>query len=240
MATAEREPTTGIGHTRWATHGRCPDANAHPHFDTRTAIHIVLNGIVENHAELRRRLVAEGADFTSETDAEVVAHLIASHHDGDLVEAVRGRLRRAARPLRLRRDVRRTSPTCSWERARSARSSWAWARASTSSPPPSPPSWRETRDVQLVEDDEIVAVRPDGAELLDAAAGAPIEREPEVVDWDEEAAEKGGYETFMLKEIHEQPDAVAETIADRLAGRPRRAGRHRRDDEELRRPRGAS
>src|ERR671917_183316 len=81
--------STGIGHTRWATHGRVTEANAHPHWDTSQRFHIVLNGIVENWTELRDRLRAEGAEFTSETDAEVVAHLIASHFDGDLVEAVR-------------------------------------------------------------------------------------------------------------------------------------------------------
>src|SRR5919108_5947631 len=81
--------STGIGHTRWATHGRVTEANAHPHWDTSERFHIVLNGIVENWTELRDRLRAEGAEFTSETDAEVVAHLIASHFDGDLVEAVR-------------------------------------------------------------------------------------------------------------------------------------------------------
>src|SRR4051795_3863179 len=89
VATATAEPTIGIGHTRWATHGRVCEANAHPHFDTGDRIHIVLNGIVENHVALRERLVAGGAEFTSDTDAEVVAHLIASHYEGNLVEAVR-------------------------------------------------------------------------------------------------------------------------------------------------------
>src|SRR5919109_1348233 len=89
VALAEKPATTGIGHTRWATHGRVSEENAHPHFDTEERIHIVLNGIVENFTVLRGRLIAEGARFTSETDAEVVAHLIASHYDGDLIEAVR-------------------------------------------------------------------------------------------------------------------------------------------------------
>src|ERR671918_3060669 len=80
--------STGIGHTRWATHGRVTEANAHPHWDTSGRVHIALNGIVENWTELRDRLVAKGAEFTSETDAEVVAHLIAEYFDGDLVEAV--------------------------------------------------------------------------------------------------------------------------------------------------------
>ena len=86
---APAEPTTGIGHTRWATHGAVTEDNAHPHFDTAGQIHVVVNGIVENHVELRRRLEADGATFTSQTDAEVVVHLVASHYDGSLVEAVR-------------------------------------------------------------------------------------------------------------------------------------------------------
>src|SRR3954463_12685980 len=84
VATAEADGTTGIGHTRWATHGRVTEANAHPHFDTADRIHIVLNGIIENHVELRDGLEATGAFFTSDTDAEVVAHLIADHYEGDL------------------------------------------------------------------------------------------------------------------------------------------------------------
>src|SRR3954465_14745003 len=89
VATATQELNTGIGHTRWATHGRVTEENAHPHFDTADRVHIVLNGIVENHKQLRDRLAAAGAEFTSETDAEVVAHLISSHYAGDLVSAVR-------------------------------------------------------------------------------------------------------------------------------------------------------
>jgi glucosamine--fructose-6-phosphate aminotransferase (isomerizing) len=90
VALAERpQPGTGIGHTRWATHGRVSEENAHPHFDNTDRVHIVVNGIVENYISLKRRLVAEGAQFTSETDAEVIAHLVAHHNDGDLVEAVR-------------------------------------------------------------------------------------------------------------------------------------------------------
>src|SRR4051794_29765164 len=88
VAVAER-PATGIGHTRWATHGRVSEENAHPHYDSAGRVHIVLNGIVENHKQLRDRLATDGAEFTSETDAEVVAHLISSHYTGDLVSAVR-------------------------------------------------------------------------------------------------------------------------------------------------------
>src|SRR5436309_15470678 len=89
LATIETHATTGIGHTRWATHGRVTEANAHPHYDNDDRLHILLNGIVENFSMLRDQLQADGAVFTSETDAEVVAHLIARRYDGDLVEAVR-------------------------------------------------------------------------------------------------------------------------------------------------------
>ena len=122
-ASRSRRPpaTTGVAHTRWATHGRVTEENAHPHNDCTDRIHIVLNGIVENHAELRRRLEAEGHAFSSETDAEIVAHLIERHYDGDLAAAVRAVVRRAARPLRLRRDARRRAASGSSAPARSAR-----------------------------------------------------------------------------------------------------------------------
>ncbi|MBJ7243375.1 MAG: glutamine--fructose-6-phosphate aminotransferase, partial [Solirubrobacteraceae bacterium] len=89
-ATLVEAATIGIGHTRWATHGRVNEQNAHPHFDTADQVHVVVNGIVENYMELRERLIADGASFSSETDAEVIAHLVANHLDGDLEQAVRG------------------------------------------------------------------------------------------------------------------------------------------------------
>src|SRR4029077_737987 len=89
VAVAARSPTTGIGHTRWATHGRVSEANAHPHYDTQNRIHVVVNGIVENYVTLKERVAARGSVFTSDTDAEVIAHLIAEHYAGDLADAVR-------------------------------------------------------------------------------------------------------------------------------------------------------
>jgi glucosamine--fructose-6-phosphate aminotransferase (isomerizing) len=215
VAVAEREATTGIGHTRWATHGRVTEANAHPHFDTADRVHIVLNGIVENHVELRDRLTAGGATFTSDTDAEVVAHLIAEHYEGDLVEAVRTAylelrghyafVAMCADEPRLLVAARKECPLVVGvgEGERFVASAI-------------PAFLRETRTAQLVGDDEVVAIRPDGAEFIAAETAEPLEREASEIDWDDEAAEKGGYETFMLKEIHEQPDAVAATVADRL------------------------
>jgi glutamine---fructose-6-phosphate transaminase (isomerizing) len=233
VAVAEREPTTGIGHTRWATHGRVTEENAHPHYDTADKVHIVLNGIVENHAELRRRLSDSGAEFTSETDAEVVAHLIAEHLDGDLVEAVRaayGELRghysfvaMSAEDEGLLVGARKECPLVI-----------GVGEDETFIASAIPAFLKETRRVQLINDDEIVVVRPEGVEFLAAATGAPLERDVEEVDWDEAAAEKEGYETFMLKEIHEQPEAVAETIADRVSGDVVDLGDIGISDEELR------
>jgi glutamine---fructose-6-phosphate transaminase (isomerizing) len=216
VATMPSEPTTGIGHTRWATHGRVSEANAHPHFDTEDRIHIVLNGIVENHVALRERLAAEGAEFTSETDAEVVAHLISSHYHGDLVEAVRvayGELRGHYAFVAMSADepevlvgARKECPLVV-----GVGEDEAFIASAI------PAFLAETRTAQYLNDDELVVLEPSGTRFLDAA-GTTIERETTHIDWDETAAEKGGYETFMLKEIHEQADAVAETIFDRVPG----------------------
>jgi glucosamine--fructose-6-phosphate aminotransferase (isomerizing) len=213
-ATATQELNTGIGHTRWATHGRVTEENAHPHFDTAGRVHIVLNGIVENHKELHDRLAADGAEFTSETDAEVVAHLISSHHDGDLVEAVRvafSELRGHYAFVAMAADqpgvLVGARHECPLVVGVSEGENFIASAI--------PAFLKETRQIRLLDDDEIAVITAAGTQILDAA-GAPVERETTEVDWDEEAAEKGGYETFMLKEIHEQADAVAETVADRV------------------------
>jgi glucosamine--fructose-6-phosphate aminotransferase (isomerizing) len=216
VATATREPTIGIGHTRWATHGRVCEANAHPHFDTGERIHIVLNGIVENHVALRERLQGEGAEFTSETDAEVVAHLISSHYDGDLIEAVRtsyNELRGHYAFVAMSADEPEVlvgaRKECPLVVGVGETESFIGSAI--------PAFLSETREVQFLNDDELVVLRPGATEFMDAS-GAPLEREKTHIDWDDSAAEKGGYETFMLKEIHEQADAVAETIFDRVPG----------------------
>ncbi len=215
-AVAERpQPGTGIGHTRWATHGRVTEENAHPHFDTTDNVHIVVNGIVENYIALKARLVAEGAVFTSETDAEVIAHLVAHHYHGDLVEAVRAAyaemrghyafVAMTAHEPGLLVGTRRECPLIV------GHGDGEQFIASAI-----PAFLRETRHVQYMNDDEIVTLRPEGAQFF-AATGEPVEREIVEIDWDADTAEKQGYETFMLKEIHEQADAVAETIGERAA-----------------------
>jgi glucosamine--fructose-6-phosphate aminotransferase (isomerizing) len=215
VASGAPDGGTGIGHTRWATHGRVTEENAHPHFDTADRVHIVVNGIVENYVELGARLREDGAVFTSETDAEVIAHLVAAHDDGDLAEAVR----RTARELRghfafVAMSASQpgllvaTRKECPLIVGRGEGEQFVGSGI--------PAFLRETRRVQYIEDDEIVVLRPDGVTFT-TAAGEPVERELVEIDWDADTAEKQGYETFMLKEIHEQAEAVAETIGERAA-----------------------
>jgi glucosamine--fructose-6-phosphate aminotransferase (isomerizing) len=233
VAVAAPPATTGIGHTRWATHGRVSEENAHPHFDSDNRVHIVVNGIVENYMELKQELLDEGADFTSETDVEVMAHLIARELDAteDLTEAVRrayNRLRGHYAFVAVAADepgvLVGARKECPLIVGRGVGEQFLASGI--------PAFLAHTRHVQYIENDEIVVVRPEGVQFL-TAAGVPVERPVERIDWDAEEAEKGGYETFMLKEIHEQADAVAETIADRTA-RPDGIDLPELDDELLR------
>jgi glucosamine--fructose-6-phosphate aminotransferase (isomerizing) len=204
----------GLGHTRWATHGTVSEQNAHPLTgceDGRLAI--VLNGIVENYRELKESLVADGHAFSSETDAEVVAHLVERHYGGDLVEAVRAAYRELEGHFAfvvihhdhpdLLVGARLQCPLVV-----GVGDGEMFLASSIAA------FLRETRQVQLVEDGEVVAITPAGARFFDAD-GEVEHKEIEPVDWDDESAEKGGYETFMLKEIYEQPDAIRETIGER-------------------------
>jgi glucosamine--fructose-6-phosphate aminotransferase (isomerizing) len=215
---------TGVGHTRWATHGKVSYENAHPLTGcVEDEVAIVLNGIVENFRELKESLEQDGHAFSSETDAEVVVHLIERHYTGDLVEAVReayAELEGHFAFVVIHRDhhdmlvgARLQCPLVVGigEGEMFLASSIA-------------AFLRDTRRVQLIEDGEIVAITKDGASFYSVEDG-PREREEFEVDWDDEAAEKHGYETFMLKEIYEQPQAVADTIGERI-----RAGRLELED----------
>jgi glucosamine--fructose-6-phosphate aminotransferase (isomerizing) len=215
VAVAEKAATIGLGHTRWATHGRVTEENAHPHGDCQEKIHIVLNGIVENHAELRRELISEGHEFTSETDAEIVAHLIERHYDGDLTEAVR----RAFADLRghyafvaMHNDHEDTlvaaRKECPLIVGLGDHENFIASAI--------PAFLAETRRALGIKNDELVTIHQGEVTLMTADGTVVDGREPIEVTWDEDAAEKDGYATFMLKEIHQQPDAVAETITDRL------------------------
>jgi glucosamine--fructose-6-phosphate aminotransferase (isomerizing) len=207
--------TTGLGHTRWATHGGVTEANAHPLAGCDASkLSIVLNGIVENYRELTESLVAEGHTFTSETDAETVTHLVERHYRGDLVEAVRlafDELEGHFAFVVIHHDhpgllvgARHQVPLVV-----GVGSDEMFLASNAAA------FLRETRVVQFPGDGEIVALRPEGASFQHAD-GSPIEHDQVELDWDDEGAEKAGFETFMLKEIYEQPEAVAETIGDRV------------------------
>jgi glutamine---fructose-6-phosphate transaminase (isomerizing) len=207
--------TIGIGHTRWATHGRVSEENAHPHYDSGDRVHVVVNGIVENYMALKARLLEQGSVFTSETDAEVIAHVIADLYAGDLADAVRaayaqleGHYAFVAMSLDEPDVLVGARRECPLIVGRGEGEQFVASAV--------PAFLSETRRVQYVENGEIVVLKPDGVTIT-TAAGEPVERPEHTVDWDEETAEKGGYETFMLKEIHEQADAVAEAISDRTA-----------------------
>jgi glucosamine--fructose-6-phosphate aminotransferase (isomerizing) len=204
----------GLGHTRWATHGAVNEQNAHPLTgceDGRLAI--VLNGIIENYRELKESLQAEGHRFSSETDAEVVVHLIERAYEGDLLEAVRAVYRQLEGHFAfvvihhdhpdLLVGARHQCPLV----VGVGEGEMFLASAVAA-------FLKETRKVQLIEDGEVVAITPEGARFF-TDEGEVEHKEVEPIDWDDESAVKGGYETFMLKEIYEQPEAVRETIGDR-------------------------
>jgi glucosamine--fructose-6-phosphate aminotransferase (isomerizing) len=210
------QATTGLGHTRWATHGAVNMQNAHPLTGCdESKLAIVLNGIVENYRELKGSLEADGHTFRTETDAEVVVHLIERHYKGDLLEATREAYRELEghfafvvvhhdHPEELVGARLQCPLLVGVGNGEMFLASMAAAFIG------------ETRSIQLIEDGEVVSITPEGSRFVSVEDGELEEREVIEVDWDMEAAEKGGYETFMLKEIYEQPEAVAETLGDRV------------------------
>jgi glucosamine--fructose-6-phosphate aminotransferase (isomerizing) len=204
----------GIAHTRWATHGRPSTENAHPHTDCSSNFAIVLNGIVENYLALREELQAEGHVFTSETDAEVVAHLIERAYDGSLQEAVVEAYRQMEGHFTYC-AVAVNEPDCIIGVRKETPLVVGIGEGENFMASAIPAFLSQTRSVIFPDDGEIVVVRRDSVKLFDLD-GTPIAKESETIDWDEEAAEKAGYETFMLKEIHEQPTALADTLAERI------------------------
>jgi glutamine---fructose-6-phosphate transaminase (isomerizing) len=215
IALAAPPAATGIGHTRWATHGRVSEENAHPHFDNDDRVHVVVNGIVENYMSLKQRLLAAGCVFTSETDAEVIAHLVAEHYDGDLARAVRaayseleGHFAFVAMTLEEPDTLVGARKECPLIVGRGDGEQFLASAV--------PAFLSQTRRVQFINNGEIVRLTPHDVTIT-LPDGTELQRETELVDWDQETAEKGGFETFMLKEIHEQADALAETISDRTA-----------------------
>ena len=214
LADEPLEGSVGIGHTRWATHGEPNDVNSHPHTDPSGEFVVVHNGIIENFADLKETLKREGHEFSSETDTEILAHLVAKHYDGDLVDAVRAAVARAEGAYALVVlsahepgkivAVRRVSPLVV-----------GLGDGETFLASDITAVLHQTREFLIVEDGELVTVTANGASI-EYIEGGPVERNVFHVDWDAEAAEKGGFEHFMLKEIHEQPSVIAETLAGRL------------------------
>ena len=207
--------TTGIGHTRWATHGRPTEANAHPHTDCTGRIVVIHNGIFENFVERKALLIAAGHRFTSETDTEVFAHEVEAVFEGDLLAAVRlaiGTLSGAYAVV--------ASSSAEPGVIVAARSGppivlgIGSGENYVASDPVALAPW--TRDVVFLEDGDVARVDAAGLSICDAA-GRPLERVPHRILWDAVAAEKGGYRHYMLKEIHEQPTALAETLGGKVS-----------------------
>ncbi|MGE5571678.1 MAG: glutamine--fructose-6-phosphate transaminase (isomerizing) [Clostridia bacterium] len=204
----------GIGHTRWATHGRPSDVNAHPHSDCKGRLAVVHNGIIENYLALREWLEARGHVFKSETDTEVLPHLIEEYYDGDLAGAVRQALSRARGSFAIavisRRDpdrivaARKDSPLII-----------GLGKGENFLASDIPAVMAATREILVMEDGEVAVVTRDSVTVQDLE-GQAVQKETVHVKWDPVMAEKGGYEHFMLKEIHEQPRAIRDTLTGRI------------------------
>ena len=215
-AIADRTPHAAIGlaHTRWATHGRPNDLNAHPHVDCTGKIMVIHNGIIENFQALRDELEERGHRLTSETDTEAFAHLVEEAYDGDLADAVRAALRRVegayaivvmhrdeiSRLVGARQDVPLVVGLNGEESFVASDVAAILAH---------------TNRIVFLEEGDVADVRPTGVEVTDVQ-GRPRQRAETLIDWSPEVAEKGGYEHFMLKEIHEQPDALRQALAGRV------------------------
>ncbi len=206
----------GIGHTRWATHGSPSERNAHPHTSCANDIAVVHNGIIENFAELREELTERGHCFSSDTDTEVVAHLIEDAYDGDLLQAVQKATSRLIGAYGLAVIAEEDPQTIVVTRKASpivlgVGSDGSYVASDIIA------LIDATRDVVILEDNQFAVMKPEGIRYFDER-GSEIEPEITHIDWDIDVAEKGGYPDFMLKEIHEQPRVVRDTLAGRLVG----------------------
>lgn len=208
--------TVGIGHTRWATHGSPSDVNAHPHFNKEESIVVVHNGIIENYLKLKKKLEKKGYEFISETDTEVIAHLLDYYYKGNPLEAITKIMHRMEGSYALGiifKDhpeelyaVRKDSPLIvgHTENGNIIASDV-------------PAVLKYTRDVYFIENEEIVRMTDSTMEFF-TVDEEPIEKESTRIDWDINAAEKGGFEHFMLKEMYEQPKAILDTFSPRIKG----------------------
>jgi glucosamine--fructose-6-phosphate aminotransferase (isomerizing) len=217
---AERplDGTLGIGHTRWATHGRPSEENAHPHTDCHGSLVVVHNGILENYLELKGRLAAEGHDFRSETDTEVLAHLIEDRllRVGDLETAVRLALREVRGSYAIGVVAAAAPDRLVVAKHGAGSVVVGLGRGEMFVASDIPAILAHTRDVVILEDEEVAVVSAEAVEIT-TLDRRPVQRDPVRITWDPVMAEKGGYRHFMLKEIYEQPRAITDTFSGRLA-----------------------
>ncbi|NLI77866.1 MAG: glutamine--fructose-6-phosphate transaminase (isomerizing) [Candidatus Riflebacteria bacterium] len=205
----------GIGHTRWATHGRPSSFNAHPHGDCRGDLMVAHNGIIENYMKLKQALVAAGHRFQSETDTEVLAHLIESHYHGDLEAAVLKALSEVEGAFAIA-VLHRAHPDQLVCFRKESPLIVGLGTGENFIASDVTAILQHTRQVVYLENGEGAVIRRDGVRFLDLR-GQPLEKKPVVVDWNPVAAEKGGFSHFMLKEIHEQPQVIRNTIGGRTS-----------------------
>ncbi|KUJ91743.1 MAG: glucosamine/fructose-6-phosphate aminotransferase [Thermoanaerobacter thermocopriae] len=206
--------TIGIGHTRWATHGEPSDTNSHPHLSQSGLIAVVHNGIIENYLPLKKWLLEEGYTFKSETDTEVVANLLEYYYNGDIVEAVKKVLDRIEGSYALG-VLCKNNPDMIVAARKEAPLIVGIGNGENFIASDIPAILKHTRSVYFLDDNEIAIIRKDSVEFINMF-GRQVEKSLFEVKWDVEAAEKGGYEHFMIKEIHEQPNAIKDTLRGRI------------------------
>jgi glucosamine--fructose-6-phosphate aminotransferase (isomerizing) len=215
LVTEPLHGTTGLGHTRWATHGRPSDANAHPHHDCSGKFAVIHNGIIENYSSLRERLIASGHRFASETDTEVLAHLIEENDTGDFVAAVRTTLRQVRGAFALGVISADAPHMLVFARSGASPLVVGIGEGETFVASDTPAILQYTRKQVILREGEMVVIDKDGYALTDFD-GRHIEREVTQVMWDASSAEKDGFKHFMLKEMFVQPSVVKETLAGRI------------------------
>ncbi|MDH3307108.1 MAG: glutamine--fructose-6-phosphate transaminase (isomerizing) [Acidimicrobiia bacterium] len=211
----EHAGSVGIGHTRWATHGAPTTRNAHPHVDCSAGVAVVHNGIIENYAEIRSELLEAGHRFTSETDTEVLAHLVESMGDLPLGDIVRSVMVRAEGALAIA-VLRHSDPGVVVAARRGSPLIVGLGDGENFVASDIPAILDHTRRMAVIDDDRVVELTADSMRVTDLT-GMEIEPKLRDIEWDLESAEKGGYADFMLKEIHEQPQAIRDTMRGRIS-----------------------
>ncbi len=204
----------GIGHTRWATHGKPSDKNAHPFSDCKDEIAVIHNGIIDNFVSLKEELINRGHEFTSETDSEIIAHLLEENYEGDMLEALRVSIKKLEGSFAIVAIHKEESELVV---ARNESPLVIGVGANENLVASDVPAILDyTNEIKYLHDGDLARVSKDKIEIIDFE-GNELSRETKKVDWSVEDAEKGGYEHFMLKEIHEQPDAIHESLLGRMA-----------------------